>query len=229
MAGAVAAVAVPAANGGNDAFTTLLLHCNGSDTATTFLDASASGNAVTASGNAQIDTAQSKFDGASGLLDGSGDYLSLGNSAGWDFGTGDFTIDFWARSNGAVGVGSGLLTTVVGGVGWGLTFYDATTLLMGNNFGYVADTGGVWTVNSWHHIAIARSGSTLRMYFNGTSGFGFTYGSALNSSGSGLIIGRSQIDYNGDYFNGWIDEVRVSKGLARWTGASFTPPTAAYF
>jgi len=61
---------------------------------------------VTAYGNAQIDTAQSKFGGASGLFDGAGDYLSTPDSEDWNFGSGDFTIDFWVRFNSLPGVGA---------------------------------------------------------------------------------------------------------------------------
>src|SRR3990167_5725818 len=75
-----------------DSYTQLLLHCDGVDAATTFTDEI--GKAVTANGNAQIDTAQKKFGTASGLFDGTGDYLSLADSDDWNFGAGDFTIDF---------------------------------------------------------------------------------------------------------------------------------------
>ena len=82
---------------GWDNYTKLLLHFDGTDGSTTFVDSSPSGKTVTAVGNAQIDTAQYKFGGASGLFDGNGDYLSVPDSDDWYFGTGDFTIDAWAR------------------------------------------------------------------------------------------------------------------------------------
>ena len=79
-----------------DEYTKLLLHCDGADGSTTFID-SATGKTITASGNAQIDTAQYKFGGASGLFDGTNDFLYTPNHADFTFGTGDFTIDFWVR------------------------------------------------------------------------------------------------------------------------------------
>ena len=88
---------------GGGAQTVLLLHCDGTDGATTFTDSSDTSHTVTANGNAQIDTDQSKFGGASGLFDGTGDYLSIPDSADWDFGTGDWTIDFLIRFNAITG------------------------------------------------------------------------------------------------------------------------------
>ena len=71
---------------------------DGTDGSTTFTDAIGT-HTVTAVGNAQIDTAQYKFGGASGLFDGTGDYLTIPDHADFNFGAGDFTIDFWVRFN----------------------------------------------------------------------------------------------------------------------------------
>src|SRR3989338_6322305 len=81
----------------HDSYTKLMLHMEGADAGTTFTDTETTPKAVTANGNAQIDTAQSKFGGASGLFDGAGDYLTIPSSSAFDFGTGNFTIDFWVR------------------------------------------------------------------------------------------------------------------------------------
>src|SRR3990167_9675179 len=109
-------------NGGNDAFTKLLLHCDGVDAATSFPDVSASAHTVTANGNAQVDTAQSKFGGASLIVDGTGDYLSVPDHADWDFGTGDFTVDFWFRRNGTQGAFSNMVSSFNGASGWHIAF-----------------------------------------------------------------------------------------------------------
>src|SRR5215510_10654891 len=76
----------------------LLIHCNGTDGSTTFTDSSVSAHTVTADGNAQVDTAQSQFGGASALFDGNVDKLEITGTLGdFNFGTGEFTIDFWIR------------------------------------------------------------------------------------------------------------------------------------
>ncbi len=80
----------------SDPNTKLLLHMDGSNGSTNFVD-SAQSRSVTANGNAQISTSQYKFGGASGYFDGSGDYLTVPDSSDWTFGTGDFTIDLWVR------------------------------------------------------------------------------------------------------------------------------------
>lgn len=76
---------------------TSLIHLNGTNGSTTFTDVK--GNTITPTGNAQISTAQSVFEGSSAYFDGVGDYLSVSNASGFmNFGTGNFTIEFWFRS-----------------------------------------------------------------------------------------------------------------------------------
>ncbi len=88
---------------GNDSFTKLLLHCEGTDGSLIFPDSSAAAASVISSGEAQVDTAQFKFGGASALFDGSFDFLEVPSNVNYAFGTGDFTIDFWIRFNSTAG------------------------------------------------------------------------------------------------------------------------------
>ena len=214
-----------------DSYTKLLLHCDGVDATTTFTDEI--GKTVTANGNAQIDTAQKKFGTASGLFDGTGDYLSLADSADWDFGAGDFTIDFWIRPN-AIGSLQFLYEQELDSNN---TIY--ISLLASGNLDFVSYVGGVLkgyysnaTVLSngtWYHIAIVRNGTTGYLFVNGSknnSSENTAFGSnTLPDLAVSLFIAAHNT--GGSAFNGWIDEVRISKGIARWT-ANFTPPTAAY-
>src|SRR5512140_3292044 len=101
----------------DDDYTVSLLHMNGSDGSTVFWDESA--RLWTAAGNARIDTAQSKFGGASALFAGTGGYINTADSADWDTGPGDFTVDLWVRWN--VVANSGLYSH-------GLTDGDRATL-----------------------------------------------------------------------------------------------------
>jgi hypothetical protein len=214
-------------------YTKSLLHMNGTDGSTTFTD-SATGepHTWTAAGNAQIDTAQSKFGGASGLFDGNGDYIWSADSADWAFGDGNFTIDFWAKRT-----RSGTNEWIFGQGGsslqqyWGMQWYN-------DNYVYCnfrkADGGTVQLKSTitisdtnWHHYAYVRDGNTLRLFIDGVA------------RGTANVTGQSQIDnpykfvigrvgeYNGYYFAGWVDEFRISKGIARWT-SNFTPPTEEY-
>ena len=185
------------------------------------------GKTVTAHGNAQIDTAQSKFGGASGLFDGTGDYLSTGNSADWNFGTGDFTIDFWVRRDGDNNNYNGLVSGYDGS-GWVVYFSDADNKIRFYDGVAVRLLSGTIPNLTWTHITVVRNGNSLVMYVNGTSVATYDCtGATINSGGTGLVVGRQNTNVNDFYFKGWLDELRISKGVARWT-SNFTPPTEPY-
>jgi len=221
----------------DDSYTKVLLHMDGADASTTFTDES--GKSWTATNQAQIDTAQSKFGGASGLFDGTTDYIGTSNNADFDFGSGDFTIDFWVRRNGNQSNYAGLIagsekSTLTG---WCVVWSSSSETI--NKILFASKASGSWAINlqstgtisdaTWTHVAIVRYGNTLKLYFDGTqtgSTFNCT-GLSFNSSGNGCKIAANYVPDPDAYHNGWIDEVRISKGIARWT-ANFTPPTAAY-
>jgi hypothetical protein len=84
-----------------------------------------------------------------------------------------------------------------------------------------------FTATGWHHVAVVRTGDILRMFINGVQeGGDVAKSGAMDNSTGALSVGRWG-EANSQYWNGWIDEVRISKGIARWT-AGFTPPTEAY-
>lgn len=230
-------------SGGNDEFTVLLLHCDGTDASTTFTDDSTGGvgspHTVTANGNAQIDTAQSKFGGASGLFDGTGDYLSIPDSADWSLGTDDFTIDMWVRLNANTAryfiLSQG--NDVDNQMWLGLNMTETTS--QGGLFFLVKSSGADvirikqdsntgWDNGTWYHIAVTRNGSTYRIFRDGTQLATVENTDSLADFTSAMNIGRNQFGETGWVdFNGWLDEIRFSKDMARWT-ANFTPPTEAY-
>jgi hypothetical protein len=222
---------------GLDTYTRLLLHMDGTDGSQAFVDSSTEAHSITAKGNAQIDTAQSKFGGASGLFDGSGDYLSLADSADWAFGTGDFTIDFWVRFNALPA--SGRLQILFSQYQDG---YSAYYMAIDNNAGTYRWVFRDWLANvlrievaanipsisvaTWYHVALVRSGSNWHFFQDGTQ-VGSTVvdsDSVTDFSGNFLVGGYGEGSY---WFNGWLDEFRISKGIARWT-SNFTPPTSPY-
>lgn len=217
-----------------DSYTKLMLHCDGTDGSTTFTD-SATSKAVTASGTAQIDTAQYKFGGASGLFDGDGDYLSLDDHADWNFGTGNFTIDFRIRFN---SVGSaGIISQYVDADNEMFIVIDGTTLRFtgssaASTFIDLRANGLSFSANTWYHIALVRNGTTSSDWFWFKDGVSQaltlqsgSYDCTLPNLAAVLDIGKMRTSTN--YLNGWLDEIRISKGIARWT-ANFTPSTEAY-
>jgi hypothetical protein len=194
------------------------------------------GKIVTASGNARISTAQSKFGGASGVFHGYGDYLSTPDSTDWAFASGDFTIDFWVR-RGALGTRQVIFgQSDAPGTATSASFLvefqaDNTVRLkifdaVGREY-TATSTGRVVDTTTWHHVAGLRNGNTLRLFIDGVAdGAGNCAGVTMNDSSAVLSVGRTGL-YNSLYFNGWLDEFRISKGVARWT-SNFTPSASAY-
>ena len=196
-----------------------LLHMDGTDASTTFTDVK--GHTFTPTGNAQIDTAQSKFGGASGLFDGAGDYLSAAASADWGFGAGDWTVEGWVRPTDAAGDECLFDNRIGGATGCGIY-----TSLAGsaNRFGFtnnsaVIASGGNLTAGVWAFIAVARASGTVRGFINGVLAWSVT--DSRTYSGTPAI--RIGAGFAGQYFAGHVDEIRITKGVARYT-ADFTPP-----
>ncbi len=168
-------------------------------------------------------------------------WLSIDDSDDWDFGTGDFTIDFWllnvapaSLSNHEpdyAGIISAKLSTTqawqlyFGGVGQGLQ--DKLLFYPGSGASSLTSTS-VMSAGSMKHIAIVRSGNGLVMYVNGASeGTLDVTGMTINSLGNGIVLGRLTTDASNYYSYVWLDELRISKGIARWT-SNFTPATEPY-
>jgi hypothetical protein len=206
-------------------YVSLLLHGNGTNGSTTFIDSSSHGHTVTANGNAQISTTQSKFGGASMYFDGNGDYLSLPNDQNsFDFGTGDFTIECWVYWQGG---GGNLFSQrhAYNNNNTGMTFRTSTlnkfSFFYGNGLGAFTTSSGSLTQNTWIHVALTRNGNTFTMWVNGQS-------DGTNTISATMIyyppvIGRVQ-GLGVEYFNGYLDDFRITKGVARYTG-NFNPPT----
>ena len=183
------------------------------------------GKTVTVNGDAQLDTSRKQLGTASLLLDGSGDFLSLSGSSDFGFGTGDFTLEGFVYLNDTTGaqilfdLRQSVLTEISP-----VVYFNGTTLTYYVN-GSAQITSTVAAAN-WYHIAVVRSGTSTRMYVNGSQ-VGSTY-TDTNDYGTTkpLIIGANLNSTAA--LSGSIDEVRISKGAARYTGASFTVPTAEF-
>ena len=174
-------------------------------------------------GNAQISTTQSKWGGSSISFDGTGDYLTFPASNLFIFGTGDFTIECWfyANSLSSTSVLIECRNNTVGPV----IFYDSGALRVNyNSSGGVLITGGSLSTGVWYHIALARSGSSTKLFVNGTQS-GSTASDTNNYSNNTLIVGASYLFTQ--TLNGYIQDLRITKGYARYT-ANFTAPTAAF-
>jgi type II secretory pathway pseudopilin PulG len=215
-----------------DNFTKLLLHADG--TGASFTDSSASAKTITANGNATQSATQSKFGGKSAYFDGTGDYLSLADSDDWNFGSGNFTVDTWVRFN---SFGEGYNTFVAQSTNW--SGDDTMRFAVHNATGLIFDvvSGGSylinlqqnnfngWSVDTWYHVALVRNGNTWSSYRDGVLIASVSAAITYPNYTTGFEIGREGTATR--YLNGYLDELRVSKGIARWT-SNFTPPTAQY-
>lgn len=219
--------------GGNDNFTKLLLHCDGSNNSTTISDSSlaAHGNG-TANGSAKITTSTSQFGGASLSLGAAGNFVRYADSTDWQFGSGDLTIDFWTQVD--AGNGSALFyqqASPTFGGGWQAGINTGLmSFLVLNTAGIVVLQRAAGSLSlptgTWMHIAFVRATSWF-LFINGVAQTITASGGADNlsiptGSGNTLRIG-------GESLAGvpLIDEVRISKGFGRWN-ANFAPPVEPY-
>jgi hypothetical protein len=182
-------------------------------------------NVIETVGNAQISTAVKRYGSGSLYFDGTGDYLQFNqyNPDLFAFGTGDFTIEAWVYP----------LTTQTGFIYDGRTTgggVQPVLYLNSNQLRYYTNsaeriTGGTLSNNTWTHVAVCRSGTSTRMFINGVQ-TGSTFSDTLNYTNP---TNRPVIGVAGDNLsaslNGYLDDLRVTKGFARYT-ATFTPPTA---
>lgn len=220
----------------------LLLDFAGVDEATTAADASNNVHAITFNDNAQIDTFRWKFGGSSVLLDGSGDFLSALDDATFELGAGEWTIELHVRFNGDPGTADMAFVTKWEGVGGNSWFFGLrNNAIVGfhtiNGTSAVANLSEAWNPvgDTWYHIAITRDNSatdTLRVFVDGIqlgSGNTTVNGATFFNGTSDVQIGAFHVVSGPpfDYFNGWIDNVRVTNGVARYTN-NFAPPLAPY-
>jgi hypothetical protein len=188
-------------------------------------------------GNAQISTSVKKYGTGSMYFDGTGDRLTAPASPNIAFGTGDFTVEFWLNSNNVSSANQlGVIQTsdTAGGLKPGFT--TGISINQGTNASGGALSGGITavvagtflgsssaviTTGTWYHIALVRSSGTSTIYVNGTSvGSATTTG---NCSGQNICVGGY---YDTTYlYSGYIDDLRITKGVARYT-TTFTPPTS---
>lgn len=220
--------------GGIDAYTVLMLHCDGADESTTFTDSSASAHTVTAVGNAQLDASYKKFGTASGLFDGTGDYLTVPDHANWNFGTGDFTIDFWWRPSAVSATNPFCGQYVDNNNTWSFGYSSSNTFyFIGVNSStnialYTSGTISL-SVGTLYHIELVRNGANVYLFLNGVAQT-FTAGAAISTNAMPDIAEVLEIGARRNHtevINGHIDEFRISKGIARHT-ANFTVPATPY-
>ncbi len=216
--------------------TSLLLHMDGADGVTDFIDESPAAHPVTAHGNVHLSTAEPKLGAAAAYFDGSSGYLSIPDSDDWAFGSGDFTIDFRIKTPGS------MIDLVVNQYNYSpavdehsLQIYTyqgvVVVFIEGNTVSPVWLTGTIeMEDDQWHHVAVVRYANTLTLYVDGIPDVSTIISGSLDNLNGPLYIGDAGPEYQGagnNWFGGYLDEFRITKGAALWTGA-FTPPSTPY-
>lgn len=206
----------------------LLLHGDGTSGSTTITDSSSNAVVVTANGNAQIDTAVKKFGTGSIEFDGSGDYLSINGSTYPTDLSGDFTIEFFVRHTNVTAAQKYITLGPSGGAISTLMLIDLSTnfRLFIDGSDRLSGSAGGPTINTWHHIAVVRNGTSIKYFLDGNEELNYTQSTPKDYSLNYTYpIGINQgLTIQSLY--GYLDEFRVSN-IARYT-SNFTAPTAAF-
>ena len=193
-------------------------------------------SAIKCFGDAATSTTQVKFAGTKSIaFDGTGDYISAEDDASFSFGTGDFTVECWLFHQNASAsyydlIGTARNSAYMGSNrgGWIFSYYhNAGTVKFGYQYSssWVSENSFTQTLNAdtWYHLAISRQGNQLKCFVDGTQvGSTITNSSNIIST-EPLTIGTGA--GTSTYVNGYMQDVRITRGLARYT-ANFTPPTA---
>jgi len=220
----------PAPTDPNFANVSLLLNGDGTSGSTSIVDLSNNALSLTIAGNTQIDTAVKKYGTGSIQFDGNADYIQLPNDDALSMGTGDFTIEFWVYSE-ASGVDGFFrrFVKLANDASSAIQIGHILSSAASNGFAsYYASSGIVITGttdirNAWHHLALVRNSGTVTLYVDGTA-----EGTPITDTNNKVYNDPKIGSYDGTQgdMQGYIDDLRITKGVARYT-ANFTPPTEA--
>jgi hypothetical protein len=232
----------------------LLLHLDGTNGSTTFIDSSPFPKTITPGGSAQISTAQSKFGGASAYFNGASNISTVENNVDFDIGivsaSTNLTVEFWVRPDSVTGTRVFVTHALPGSGGNGIGGWGAYSeagkcvFVISKNsnsvspwYYYLRTDSVVFSSATWAYVAIVIASGVPKIYINGIS----AASTPVTSSGIyatspigfdttklnyGLRVGSSYTDNNNpsplSYMTGYIDELRVTKGVARYT-TNFIP------
>lgn len=182
-------------------------------------------------GNVQISAGTRKYGNGSISIPGGGANLYIPPSPIFDMGTGDFTIECWVNSS---SIAANYPSFISSSTGWsaGASGHRFNNLGAANKFTFHLNGAGdpfltstnTYSFGVWYHYALTRSGNTWRMFIDGVQQASGTFTGSFNAGLGGFRLGYSQWDATNGYYNGFIDDVRITRGVARYT-ANFTPPT----
>ena len=168
---------------------------------------------------------------------GTSSYAYIPHDPKYNFGTGNFTVECWFNTSTVASATYGIISKCLASSSNFAPF--AIDLVSGNTVGvYMSTTGSSWdlasgtsagtvTANTWNHVALVRNGSTFTLYLNGIGTVVATSASALLATTTPILIGACNYTTIFQFFNGFIEDVRITPGVARYLG-NFTVPLAPF-
>ena len=203
----------------------LLLKMDGSNGSTTFTDDSSNNFTVTANGNAAISTTESKYDGASAYFDGSGDYLSIAHDSSLRLSdASQWTVEAWVYNTGDTSQYRPIFSKrdySQSAIEWQFYLNQSSGQLTFYN-GSAYSSGTTISSNQWVHLAFVGNNGSLTFYVNGTAVQTVTASPVSSTANPALNI-EAVPGSSSENWSGYIDDVRITKGVARYT-SDFTPP-----
>jgi hypothetical protein len=187
-------------------------------------------NALESVGNCAVNTTTKKYGTGSLSFDGTGDYLTgINGSTAYTLGP-IYTVELWFYTNTIAAGNAGLInlaTTSGGNVGFNLYRSSAEIICNDGATGGTGPSSGASTISAstWTHLAIVSDGTNTKLYLDGVE-----EGTYVGTTGSASTITHVTIGAFNDKtapFNGFIDDLRITRGVARYL-TSFNPPTKAF-
>jgi hypothetical protein len=178
-------------------------------------------------GNAQINTTTKKYGTGSLEFDGTGDWLLLPHTLDQQLRTATFTIEFWVYlASGDTGSNRGLVGKGTASTGFLVSLNTTEKVVFTFTTSTITSTGSI-NLNSWNHIAVVRAGTgtdQTKIYINGTNDGTGTVSTDFNQT-SVMYVGANRT--GGDPMKGFIDDLRITKGVARYT-TNYSAPGRAF-
>lgn len=210
----------------------MLINGGQANNSTTIVDSATGALSPSVNSNVKYSTAQSKFAGSSLVF--SSARLQYANNTKLQCGTGDYTWELWLYPNttsGFQGIITGFLfTRLLWSISSGAYYFESGTgdTPYGGTRQYVyqKNLAGAVTANAWQHLAVSKQGTTWRFYKNGSLVDTATGNANTPESVNPTEIGS--FNGNGNYFSGYMEGIRLTKGVARYTGSTYTVPTASF-
>ena len=220
--------------------TKVLIHFDGADEATSYTTDDASARAMTRTGNGEITTDQEKWGVSScGTTNSGSNNMKTGDSADWDVGTGDYTLDAQVYMTSYVS-GTSTIVSIGAGLGGGsakgieIDYGSSTAFRIWHSGSNVDSYASASNTGAWHHWRVQRKSGVMSVWRDGVhianSGSYSAANAAKDVSGSteGFVVGGAAQLGSGFSLNGYVDEVRFDTVALNATDDNFTPPTKAY-